>query len=342
MKIPTKNAHIIKNLLCISLLIWSLILCQALSAFPVDAYAVSDNYTLEERYERYKVKHPELRYPNAVMSPGIKIYFERRYLKANRQSESEGEGEGEKSSQPLNRDLHLDIFAPQTHNNNKTTFVLIHGGGWRSGNKSHMYSLANTLVSYGHAAIIPEYRLSIEAQYPAALVDLEQALFWIKNNAEHYALNTNNITIVGGSSGGQLAALLAFKNAGKFSNIKSIVSLDGVLSLTDPQALKYENKNGERSAAALWLGGAYEQIPHLWQQASPVNYIDAESPHLLFISSGQKRFSAGFETAKERLKAVGKNAEIMRFENTIHTFWLFEPWLTQVAKKLNEFVEKTP
>jgi acetyl esterase/lipase len=107
------------------------------------------------------------------------------------------------------RDLRLDIFVPATKAKKKrTAIVIIHGGGWRSGNRTQHYPLAQHLAERGYVCFTPEYRLSTEAQYPAAIHDLKAALRWIVQHADEYRVDTTNISVLGFSAGGQLAAFL--------------------------------------------------------------------------------------------------------------------------------------
>lgn len=67
-----------------------------------------------------------------------------------------------------NRKLLLDVFSPaQKAKDKRAAILIIHGGGWRSGDRSLHHALAQRLASLGYVCITPEYRLSTEALYPA-------------------------------------------------------------------------------------------------------------------------------------------------------------------------------
>ncbi|MCU4675268.1 alpha/beta hydrolase [Catenovulum sp. 2E275] len=306
-------------------------------------FLVDDGYTVQERYDRYVKTEPGLAYPDPQLAEGMRIYQDRAYAYPNQTTQ-------------LNRMLHLDIYQPKlTANQTAPGVMLIHGGGWRSGNKSHMFALANELVKRGYIVFTPEYRLSTEAQFPAGLVDLNNAILWIKANAKQYQLDINKLAIGGGSSGGHMAALLGFSGStGHFidasnplqktfnTKVNAIIDMDGVVGLTTPEALEYENKKGKNSAMGLWLGASYQDDKKLWEQASPLLYINEHSPALLFISSGQMRFAAGYQQAKAKLEVLNIATEfyLVQQPQTIHTFWLFEPWLSKTADKIDLFLKK--
>src|SRR5690606_2884777 len=154
-----------------------------------------------------------------------------------------------------------------------------HGGGWRSGDKSHNAAMAIELAKNGFVAISAEYRLSLEATYPAAILDLKDAIQWIKREAKKYAINQKHVAIMGCSAGGQLAALIGMTD----SNIKAIVNIDGILAFHHPES-------EEGTMAAQWLNGDYTTNPTAWTEASALTHAGKNTPPILFINSSYPRF----------------------------------------------------
>jgi len=108
--------------------------------------------------------------------------------------------------------LHLDAFY-KNENTKLPAVILIHGGGWKSGNKSQMQFMAQAIASKGYSCFAIEYRLSPEAKYPAAILDVKSAIKFIKSNAEKFNVDPNRIAVLGCSSGGQMAALIGRSSA---------------------------------------------------------------------------------------------------------------------------------
>ncbi len=301
-----------------------------INSLQARVFTVDDSYTVAARFAKYSKKEAKLIEPELVFAQGQKVYFDRVYQSLS------------------TRDLHLDVFLPIKSNHQ--AIVMVHGGGWRSGNKSHFYALANVLAKKGYTLILPEYRLSIEAPYPAGLEDINQAIEWTKKNAKNLNIDPTKIAIAGGSSGGHMAALIGFTQhlplfkpvtpiLRKPSRLNAIIDLDGVLDLTDPETLKHENKKKDKSAFALWIGGSWQNANSLWRQASPAEYISQDAPPLLVISSGQKRFTQGRERVFNQLTALNIPTRLHEFDQVIHTFWLFDPYLTLTAKVMDEFLQ---
>ena len=104
-----------------------------------------------------------------------------------------------------NRQLHMDIFLPnKTDLVKRPAILMIHGGGWASGNKSHLAPMAQKLTLDGFVGITVEYRLSPEALYPAAIHDLKEAIRFVKHNAGLYRIDTTRIAVLGASAGATL------------------------------------------------------------------------------------------------------------------------------------------
>src|SRR5258706_2148142 len=63
-------------------------------------------------------------------------------------------------SKTKERELKLDIFYPKEKTADKRiAIIFIHGGGWRSGNKTMHFPLLQQLAARGFVCINPEYRL---------------------------------------------------------------------------------------------------------------------------------------------------------------------------------------
>lgn len=300
---------------------------NAPATIPVD-----DSYTVSQRYEAYKAQWPELQWPVLTFAAGQRIQFDRRYKKIG------------------TRELHVDVFLPVVRAGSGTGsdqgIVLVHGGGWRSGNKSNFYAIANGLAQRGYAVFLPEFRLSPEARYPAGLVDVSDAIVWVKAQSSEFGVDPARIALGGESSGGQMAAVLAYASALPLfksrvtddTRVNALIDLDGVLDFTSPLALKFENAAGERSPAAFWLGGSMQRAGARWREASATTYVGAGSPRSLVVASGEPRFTAGIDQVRATLGAHGVACESRVFPNTPHAFWLFEPYSTQIVDLIDSFL----
>lgn len=240
------------------------------------------------------------------------------------------------------RVLHFDAFYPEA-GLYYPAVVLIHGGGWKSGDKSHMHPLAAKIAAAGYSCFCIEYRLSPEAKYPAGVYDVKELIKHIRENAKAFKVNPGKIAVLGCSSGGQMAALVGTTNGDKnfeekgtlkqSSAVQAIIDMDGVLAFHHPDSQESE-------VAAFWLGGNYAAVPKIWDNASALHHAGKKTPPVLFISSGQTRFQAGREDMKRILNEEGIYNETRILPNTPHSFWFYEPWFSDITEYSTAFLDR--
>lgn len=241
-----------------------------------------------------------------------------------------------------NRQLKLDVFTPKEAESPTPGIVMIHGGGWKSGDKELQIPMAVALSERGFVTAVVEYRLSSEAQYPAAIHDVKEAIRWLKVHAAEFGLDTAQMAISGSSAGGQIAALVGltytpeYEGESKFnvsSEVHAIVDMDGVLAFHHPES-------AEGQVASEWLGGRYEQKPAVWDAASPLYLANPDLKPMLFINSQYPRFHAGRDELVVKLKEKGIYSEVHTFPDTPHPFWLYEPWFETTVNTIAKFLDK--
>ncbi|MEY4734895.1 MAG: hypothetical protein RL428_230 [Actinomycetota bacterium] len=128
----------------------------------------------------------------------------------------------------------LEFYGESNHA--KATLVLIHGGYWRDlFDREHMRPLAVSLAKEGFTVVLPEFR-RVAGEPEVTLRDLAFAISTLEDQA---------ITLIGYSSGGHLALLLA----DKFPTVKKVIGLAPVTDLIESQ----ERELG-RGAVREWLG----------------------------------------------------------------------------------------
>ncbi|WP_291102665.1 MULTISPECIES: alpha/beta hydrolase [unclassified Flavobacterium] len=240
------------------------------------------------------------------------------------------------------RFLLLDAFYLKSDKANPAV-ILLHGGGWKSGDKSHMEPLAVEIASKGYSCFTVEYRLSPEAKYPAAIFDVKSAIQFIKTNAAKFNVDTSRVAVLGCSSGGQMAALVGATNGDKSfeegnsiykssTNVQAVIDIDGILAFKHPQSK-------EGTVASLWLNGNYDENPETWQSASALTHANKHNPPILFVNSDMERFHAGRDDMILILNKFGIYNEVKRINNSPHSFWLFQPWFDQTVVYTTQFLD---
>ncbi len=235
--------------------------------------------------------------------------------------------------------LALDLYLPGPGGKPAALVVLVHGGGWASGERANMAPLAARLAARGYAAATVSYRLSGQALYPAAIDDVKEAVAWLRKGAGSFGIDPARVAIAGGSAGGQIASLVGMLEP---QAIRAVVNIDGLSDFTTEDARKNEDDPAKKpSAAGAWFGGRYAEKETLWREASPITHAGKGSPPVLFIVSGVPRFSVGREAMAAKLASHGIHTDTMALPDSPHSFWLFDPWIAPTVDAMAGFLGRT-
>lgn len=223
--------------------------------------------------------------------------------------------------------LRLDAAMPDSPGPHPAV-VLVHGGAWQAGDKTHFRSLFEPLSRAGYAWFSINYRLAPKFKYPACVDDVETAMKWVKAHAAEYNVDPDRIALLGESAGGHLVELVAAR-----APANSAVRPAAVVALYAPSdlpALADANINRGMDVTPILkaLFGRTEidaAAIELLKAASPLTYVKAGLPPFLLLHGtadvlvpiGQ---SVAFQTA---CQAVGVPCELVTVRNGPHGMMLW-------------------
>ena len=245
--------------------------------------------------------------------------------------------------------LALDLYRPEA-GGPFPAVLIVHGGGWEAGDRRMERPLAQRLAALGYVAAPVDYRLGAAGRYPAALDDLKSAVRWLRAHAGDWRIDPARIAAVGGSSGGQLVALLgatngmpAFEGAvgerGASSAVQAVVDIDGLADFTEPAFVAAQAAHP--SAPTRFLGGTCRERSAVWREASALTHVGpASAPTLFLNSTAPTPVLPGRPEMRDRLHALGIDAEIIVFPDTPHPFWLVQPWFERVVAEIDRFLRR--
>ncbi len=194
--------------------------------------------------------------------------------------------------------------------------LVIHGGGWISGDKGakREINICTTLAEHGYAALTINYHLAPKenprASWPQNIRDAKSAVRWLRANADRYGLDAAHIGVIGGSAGGHLASLLGVTGRAAPFDVPEHASDDSahvsaVVDLYGPIQLALGPLDSQSDLAT-----------------SPLSYLDRSNPPFLVIH-GTADSTVDVERSREFAAALGKAGvehELVIVAGAPHTF----------------------
>ena len=105
----------------------------------------------------------------------------------------------------------MDIYFPDNMTGKCPVFVEIHGGAWYFGQKSSIeFKPFLHGLERGYICVSLDYTLAPDCVYPQSIVEVKQAIDYLKKNADKYNIDPDRIALWGGSAGAHMAALAAY------------------------------------------------------------------------------------------------------------------------------------
>ena len=245
------------------------------------------------------------------------------------------------------RDIKLIIIKPKKNKKSKekTPGILwMHGGGLLKGSAKRIFisRAINLVKKHGAVVISPDYRLSTEAPYPAALDDCYAALKYLKEHATELEFNDSQIMVGGESAGGGLTATLCMYARDKKEisiayqmPLYPMLDCEDTASSKDNHSLVWNTKKNHKA----WKSylGDLKEVPAYASAARQTDYSNLP-PAYTFVSDKDPLYD---ETVKyiENLRKAGIKAEIDIYPNSPHAFDILEPFAKN-SKHAKENFEK--
>jgi acetyl esterase len=176
--------------------------------------------------------------------------------------------------------LRLDAFVPDGPGPHPAV-ILIHGGGWRRGDRSYVAPLHAPLEGAGFAWFSISYRLAPKHHFPAQVEDVEAAVRWLKANATELKVDGRRVVLCGESAGGHLAALAAVR-ADASTQVAAVVTFYAPVDFTRMQ-LADGAKLPPIIAAFFGRQTMDDSVRALFREASPLPQVKPGLPPFLLL-----------------------------------------------------------
>ena len=240
------------------------------------------------------------------------------------------------------RPLTMDVYKP-AGNAEHPGLVFIHGGNWNSGTSRSETPFGDfpgvlaAIAAHGYVVMSPNYRLSSEAKFPAALIDSKTAIQYFRAHAQDYKLDATRIASWGSSAGGYLAVMVGLtcgvavfepsapRDAGQSVTsdcVQASIDWSGLLVL-EHMFTDFGKPMPATSVEGAFLGCEPNVCSaNLLHAANPMTYIGAKSPPML-IQHGDADAQIPAKQPQDLYNALRANnvaAEFVIYRNSAHMF----------------------
>ena len=172
----------------------------------------------------------------------------------------------------------LDVYVPRHALPDAPVVVFFYGGSWNSGAREDYNFVGEALASRGIVAVVADYRLYPQVRYPLFLQDAARAVAWTKANIREFSGNPQRLYLMGHSSGGYNAAMLALDGDLLAAAGMSPKDLRGWIGLAGPyDFLPIENPAVR--PVFFW--------PDSPPQSQPINHVSRDAPPALLIAASR-------------------------------------------------------
>lgn len=201
----------------------------------------------------------------------------------------------------------LDIYLPPSGPLNAPVLVMVHGGGWRNGDKANT-GVIDTKNDYflpkGYVTVSVNYRLMPDADPVEQAADVAQALAYIQTRMLTWGTEPSNMIVMGHSAG---AHLVAYVGANPLSH--GLVPWTGTIVL-DTEALNIPDLMAD-SPSKLFVD-AFGTDPTFWDDASPDQQLVRNMPPYLMVCSVMRRdVCRQSEAFRDAVRGEYGNAAVM-------------------------------
>ena len=242
--------------------------------------------------------------------------------------------------------LNADLFQPPEGEENGAAIVIVHGGGWREGDKTQLGGYGLLLAREGFVCLCTSYRLSQEERWPAQIQDVKAAIRWIRGNSDRLSIDPERIGISGNSAGGHLSLMAGlkeviddFEGEDGYNDVSS--EIKAVCSIYPPaQIRKYENSDVTVDAYKALMGDEAQQEDY--DLASPLLQIQEDFPPTMLIHGSTDSVVSLSDSTDlyDKLTNLGVPTELHIFSEEEHAFDSQSGYGRLVAELQNLFFKK--
>ncbi|MFH5837222.1 alpha/beta hydrolase [Proteiniclasticum sp. C24MP] len=228
------------------------------------------------------------------------------------------------------REIPIRLFIPK-ENRKDQVMIFFHGGGWVTGDiDTYTPVCANLAEGTGHTIVSVDYALAPENPYPIGLMDCYTAAKEIFQNIDLLGTTSENITLIGDSAGGNLAAVVSLmaRDKGEFHPQRQILIYPATYhDHSSHSPFRSVQENGEDFILTAERIEDYMDLYVPDKAARKTPYVApliaddlSSQPKTLIITSEYDPLRDEGEAYGKRLRSFGNDVRIFQMKDALHGY----------------------
>ena len=209
--------------------------------------------------------------------------------------------------------LSLDVYRP-LRARGAPVVVFFYGGDWTHGERQWYRFVGTTLAARGVITVIPDYRKYPRVGLDGFMQDAAHAVVWAHQHARELGGDPQSVFVMGHSSGGQIAGLLATDPSWLAADGMSLRDLAGFIGL----AGVYDFVPIRRKETGMLR--VFGEQPAQQQRADPMTFVRANEPPMLLLqgTADHEVHAAGSVSLVHKAQAAHDDAELKLYPGVGH------------------------
>ncbi len=231
----------------------------------------------------------------------------------------------------------LDIHQPNSLPSKAAVIIFFYGGRWQSGERAEYRFVGQALAKRGFVAVIPDYRLFPDVEFPHFIDDAGAVTRWVLKNIQQYGGDPSKVYLMGHSAGAHMAAMLISNK--QYLNNQQVDHKDiaGFIGLSGPYDFKITDED---------IKSVFRKA-NTFNDTQPIHFVDGSEPPMLLLH-GLKDKTLSMKNSQhmaEKTIKMGGKAELVIYKDIAHIgtllaladapFLYFAPALDDIERFIN-------